>query len=189
MGCLPLFRLRFRLILQVKVNMKSSLDLQPAADAVEDELTIGQLAARFGLATHVLRHWEDVGLIEPAERVNGRRRYRGWHVARVATILLAKDAGLGLDQIRAFLGASGGPARKELLRRHRDELDRRLAAIEASREIVQHGIDCRAEDFTRCPNFLRIAEQKAAGRPYRPGAMQIPIRQVAGHQGASVDAA
>jgi MerR family transcriptional regulator, copper efflux regulator len=113
----------------------------------------------------VLRHWEDVGLIEPAERVNGRRRYRPWHAARVATILIAKEAGLTLDQIRAIFDAPDGPARKQLLRRHRDELDRRLAAIEASRQIVQHGIDCRAEDFTRCPNFLRIVEEKAAGRP------------------------
>jgi hypothetical protein len=30
------------------------------------EYTIGELAARFGLATHVLRHWEDVGLLSPA---------------------------------------------------------------------------------------------------------------------------
>ena len=145
--------------------MKSSPNMQPASNAAEDELTIGQLAARFGLATHVLRHWEDVGLIEPAERVNGRRRYRPWHVARVATILLSKEAGFTLDQIRAMLDAPDGPARKKLLRRHRDQLDRRLAGIEAARQIVQHGIDCRAEDFTRCPNFLRIVEEKAAGRP------------------------
>jgi DNA-binding transcriptional MerR regulator len=145
--------------------MKSSLDMQPASDAAEDELTIGPLAARFGLATHVLRHWEDVGLIEPAERVNGRRRYRQWHVSRVATILLSKEAGFTLDQIKAILDAPDGPARKELLRRHRDELDRRLAGIEASRRIVQHGINCRAEDFTRCPNFLRIVEEMAAGGP------------------------
>jgi DNA-binding transcriptional MerR regulator len=139
--------------------------MQPASDPAENELTIGQLAARFGLATHVLRHWEDVGLIEPTERVNGRRRYRTWHVSRVATILLTKEAGFTLDQIRAILDAPDGPARKELLRRHRDELDRRLAGIEASRRIVQHGIDCGAEDFTRCPNFLRIVEEMAAGRP------------------------
>jgi MerR family transcriptional regulator, copper efflux regulator len=145
--------------------MKSSLNTQPASNSAEDEFTIGQLAARFGLATHVLRHWEDVGLIEPAERVNGRRRYRPWHISRVATILLSKEAGFTLDQIKAILDAPDGPARKELLRRHRDQLDRRLAGIEASRRIVQHGIDCRAEDFTRCPNFLRIVEEMAAGAP------------------------
>ena len=145
--------------------MKSSLDSQSANDAEEVELTIGQLAARFGLATHVLRHWEEVGLIEPAERVNGRRRYRPWHVSRVATILLSKRAGFTLDQIKAIFDAPDGPARKELLRHHRDELDRRLAGIEASRQIVQHGIECRAEDFTRCPNFMRIVEEMAAGGP------------------------
>lgn len=145
--------------------MKSSPDMQSASEATGDELTIGQLGARFGLATHVLRHWEDAGLIEPAERVNGRRRYRPWHVSRVATILLSKEAGFRLDQIKAILDAPNGPARKQLLRRHRDELDRRLAAIEASRQIVQHGIDCPAEDFTRCPNFLRIVEEMAAGGP------------------------
>jgi DNA-binding transcriptional MerR regulator len=99
------------------------------------------------------------------ERVNGRRGYRPWHVARVATILLSKEAGFRLDEIRAMLDAPDGPARKELLRRRRDELDRRLASIQASRQIVQHGIDCRAEDLTRCPNFLRILEEKAAGGP------------------------
>ena len=31
-------------------------------------LTIGELATRFGLATHVLRHWEDEGLLSPARR-------------------------------------------------------------------------------------------------------------------------
>ena len=145
--------------------MKSSLDMRSASDATAGELTIGQLGARFGLATHVLRHWEDVGLIEPAERVNGRRRYRPWHVSRVATILLSKEAGFTLTEIKAILDAPDGPARKELLRRHRDELDRRLARIKAARQIVQHGIDCRAEDFTRCPNFLRIVEAMAAGGP------------------------
>ena len=142
--------------------MKSSPVSPPATDLAEDELTIGQLAARFGLATHVLRHWEDVGLITPDERVNGRRRYGAWQAARVATILLTKEAGFRLDQIKAILDAPDGPARKELLRRHRDELDRRLAGIEASRQMVQHAIDCPEEDFTRCPNFLRIVEETVA---------------------------
>jgi DNA-binding transcriptional MerR regulator len=145
--------------------MKSSPESQPASDAVDGDLTIGRLAAHFGLATHVLRHWEVVGLIEPAERVHGRRRYRQWHISRVATILLMKEAGLTLEQINAIFAAPDGPARKELLRRHRDELDRRLAGIEASRRIVQHGIDCPAEDFTHCPNFLRIVEEMAAAGP------------------------
>jgi len=57
-------------------------------------MRIGDLAARFGLATHVLRHWEDVGLLTPAARVAGRRQYDESHVARVVMIQRAKAAGL-----------------------------------------------------------------------------------------------
>jgi len=39
------------------------------------EFTIGELAARSGVATPVLRHWEDVGLLSPDRRVAGRRVY------------------------------------------------------------------------------------------------------------------
>lgn len=46
-----------------------------------DHMPIGELAARFGRGTHVLRHWEDQGLLTPAERVNGRRYYDESHAA------------------------------------------------------------------------------------------------------------
>ncbi|MEU1481969.1 MerR family DNA-binding transcriptional regulator [Streptomyces sp. NPDC005760] len=39
--------------------MKSSGDNGVSA------MSIGALAARFGLATHVLRHWESMGLLHP----------------------------------------------------------------------------------------------------------------------------
>jgi DNA-binding transcriptional MerR regulator len=38
-------------------------------------MSIGALAARFGLATHVLRHWESMGLLHPVRDAGGRRRY------------------------------------------------------------------------------------------------------------------
>jgi MerR family copper efflux transcriptional regulator len=148
--------------------MKSTPNSKPDTTVTEEaELTIGQLAGRFGLASHVLRHWEGVGVIAPAERVNGRRRYREWHLARVAMIIRCKEAGLSLDQIRAILDAPNGQARKQLLREHRDELERRIAVIRASKEMVEHGIDCPAGDFTQCPNFLRLVDELVAGRPSR----------------------
>lgn len=36
---------------------------------------IGELARRFGLAAHVLRHWESMGLLEPARDGIGQRTY------------------------------------------------------------------------------------------------------------------
>lgn len=67
------------------------------------ELTIGELAERFGLATHVLRYWESRGLIEPARRAGGQRRYGRDALVRVALILMGKEAGLGLRSLGALL--------------------------------------------------------------------------------------
>ena len=66
--------------------MKSSRDV---------DLSVGELAARFQMATHVLRHWEDVGLLTPRRDGSGRRRYGRGDVFRVATIVRSKAAGLG----------------------------------------------------------------------------------------------
>ncbi len=45
---------------------------------------IGEIAERFGIATSVLRHWEDVGLLRPSRDSAGRRRYDLDDVTRVA---------------------------------------------------------------------------------------------------------
>lgn len=135
--------------------MKSSgVDDRPTAT-----LTIGELASRFGLAPHVLRHWEAMGLLTPAERVNGRRRYGRAHVARVGMILRGKQAGMPLAEIRELLAAPDGPSRRAVLHAHLDELDRRIAEIQASKHLIDHVLGCRYEDFTECPRFQEEMER------------------------------
>ncbi|GAA3761241.1 MerR family transcriptional regulator [Plantactinospora mayteni] len=129
-----------------------------AASSQTREFTIGELAARFGLATHVLRHWESVGLLRPDRRVNGRRRYTSAEFTRVAIIMQGRAVGFGLDELRLMLGADNGAARRAVLQRHRDELDRRIATATAARDLLDHALDCPAEDFLRCPNFQRLVQ-------------------------------
>ncbi|MEV4091364.1 MerR family transcriptional regulator [Streptosporangium saharense] len=123
-----------------------------------DSMRIGELAERFDLAPHVLRHWESMGLLTPAERVNGRRRYTRDHAVRVMTIIRAKAAGMSLDQIRDVLTVSGGAERRALLQRHHAELERKLREISASKALIEHLMRCTADDFTRCPDYRRLAE-------------------------------
>jgi len=120
-----------------------------------EEMTIGELAARFGLATHVLRHWEAMGLLTPAARVNGRRRYRQEHVYRVALILRGKETGLSLGQLREFLSTPDSSSRRALFERHRVALERRIAQAQAAKAMIEHALECPYEDFTQCPNFQR----------------------------------
>ncbi|MGW5053589.1 MerR family transcriptional regulator [Actinokineospora sp. NPDC004072] len=114
-------------------------------------MTIGELAARFGLATHVLRHWEAMGLLTPARRANGRRVYDDSHLTTVAVIRLGKESGLSLEQIRTLLAQPS--ARRAVLDEQRAALRARIAALQASLDLLDHAAECPAEDFRTCPDF------------------------------------
>ncbi|MEV6429835.1 MerR family transcriptional regulator [Nocardia sp. NPDC051463] len=133
------------------------------------EFTIGALAARFGLATHVLRHWESMGLLQPAGRVSGRRRYVQDHVVRVAMIVRGKAAGLSLEQLRKMLDAPDRAARRTVLARQYEELGVRIAEAQASQRMIEHAMACEAEDFTQCPTFRQLVAAVAEGSNTPPG--------------------
>lgn len=114
-------------------------------------MTIGELAARFGLGGHVLRHWEAMGLLSPRRSAGGRRVYDDTDAATVAIILIGKDSGLSLEQIRTLL--ADPTARRDLLAEHRAALQARIDALQASVALLDHAADCPAEDFRACPEF------------------------------------
>ncbi|GAB3873948.1 hypothetical protein GCM10029964_015110 [Kibdelosporangium lantanae] len=72
---------------------------------------------------------------------------------RVASIILTKQAGLPLPDIRAFLTACEPAARKDVLRRNRDELKARMAALRAALDLLEAGLNCPHEDIVTCPNY------------------------------------
>lgn len=115
--------------------------------------SIGALAGYFGLAPHVLRHWESVGLLTPATRAGGRRRYTQAHLARVAMILRSKEIGLSLAQIRDLLDACDGRGRRRILQSQLSALDEQIERIQTSKQLIAHVLTCRYEDFTECPRF------------------------------------
>jgi MerR family transcriptional regulator, copper efflux regulator len=117
------------------------------------EYTIGELAARFELATHVLRHWEDMGLLSPARRVAGRRVYGPAHVTRVAEIMLGKDAGFSLEQLRELFAAPDRDRRREVLRGQLAQVRQRIARLTLSQTLLEHGLRCRHPDYQSCPRF------------------------------------
>lgn len=128
-------------MLGLNVDMKSS------------PMTIGQVADHFGLRAHVLRHWESVGLLHPARIEGGRRRYTRDDRFRVASIVLAKQAGLSLPDIRAFLTTIHTAARKDVLRRNHRALQARMAELRSALDFLEAGLNCSHEDIATCPNY------------------------------------
>jgi DNA-binding transcriptional MerR regulator len=112
------------------------------------EYSIGELAGRFGLATHVLRHWEEMGLLSPARRVAGRRVYGAEHVTRVAEILLGKDAGFSLEQLRELFTAPDRERRRRVLRGQLAQVRERIA---------------RLADYQSCPQFQAMVLARLDG--------------------------
>ena len=111
-------------------------------------LTVGALAKASGLTVRTLHHWDDLGLLVPAERSSsGYRRYGPGEVSRLYRILALRRLGLSLDEIAAALDREGpdlaGAVRAHLARveeglavqaRLRDRLVRILDALDADGE-------------------------------------------------------
>jgi MerR family copper efflux transcriptional regulator len=117
-----------------------------------DMKSIGEVAAHFGLPTHVLRHWESAGLLTPT-RDGDRRRYTDADLYRVASILMAKEAGFGLADIRAMLAAPSASVRHEVLARHHRALTDRIAQAQAALSMLAGALDCPHDDVMACPHF------------------------------------
>jgi MerR family copper efflux transcriptional regulator len=150
--------------------MKSS----PAAPTLR---SIGDTAARFGLDTHVLRHWEDKGLLSPARDGADRRRYGDDDLVRIAVILRSKAAGMTLDQIVLLLDDDHGPRRHAVLQEHLAELDRRMREMELSRAMTLHAFACEAHDMTRCPGFRATIQDVLDGTAAWPTDQVMPTGQ------------
>ena len=154
--------------------------------------SIGELAARFGLATHVLRHWETAGVLQPAGRQSGRRRYGPAHVARLAMIVRCRQVGFSLPEIQAMLDAPDPTARRAVLEEKQAALVRLQAEIAATNQLIEHALDCPEHDFSQCPGFQAVVGHVIAGSDLaaaramlRPLAAQACHPSVAGGQADS----
>ena len=121
-----------------------------------DELTIGELAARSGVAPSALRFYEAQGLIVARRTSGNQRRYHRAILRRIALIQAGRTAGIPLERIRAALEtlpAHRTPTRRDwerLSRGWRDDLDRRIATLQALRSRLTTCIGCGCLSIDAC---------------------------------------
>ena len=121
---------------------------------MENLLTIGEVAARAGVRTSALRYYEQTGLLEPAARVSGRRRYEASAVETLAVIRFCQGLGFSLAEVRELLTPPRGPAQKRhwraLVDEKLDELNGVLASTRAMKKILLASRDCDCVDLEQC---------------------------------------
>jgi MerR family redox-sensitive transcriptional activator SoxR len=135
---------------------------------VLEDLTIGELSVRSGVAPSALRFYEAEGLIDARRTSGNQRRYDRAVLRRVALIQAGRAAGVRLERIRAALDTlpdARTPTRRDwerLSRGWREDLDRQIATLEALRSRLTTCIGCGCLSIDRCS--LLNPEDEAAGR-------------------------
>jgi MerR family transcriptional regulator, redox-sensitive transcriptional activator SoxR len=119
-------------------------------------LTIGQVASRAGINSSAVRFYEREGVLPPAERVSGQRRYGEDTIRRLEVIDIAKRAGFNLDEVRLLLNdTSGELPLRELAQRKLPEVEALIARAEAMRDWLLKAQHCRCSSLELCALFAR----------------------------------
>ena len=121
-------------------------------------MKIGEVSAASGVSQRMIRHYEKIGLIDPAmRRDSGYRDYDGRDVHTLQFIGRARDLGFPVEEIRHLLAlwrdrerASGDV--KALALARAAELKRKVRMLDEMRRSLEHlAASCHGDDRPDCP--------------------------------------
>jgi len=118
-------------------------------------LRIGQVADLAGVNIQTLRYYERRGLLDPPQRrPSGQREYPEQTVALVRVVKAAQRLGFTLAEIQDLLQVSAHRAGPSELRRRAtakiDEIDRKIAQLQAVRATLVAVLDADCDSLTDC---------------------------------------
>lgn len=107
------------------------------------ELTVGQVAERYGVTVLTLHHYDQVGLVRPPARtLSGYRLYGDADLARLATVVAYRRLGLSLDMIARLLDDEGSvlfhlQQQRDVVADRIEELQHLAAALDRAIEMKE----------------------------------------------------
>jgi MerR family redox-sensitive transcriptional activator SoxR len=140
-----------------------------------ETLTIGELAARSGVAPSALRYYERLGLIRATRTGGNQRRYDRAELRRLSFIRIAQQVGISLQEIRAALDSlpeARTPTRADWARLSatwRSRLTDRIDLLTRLRDELTSCIGCGCLSLQRCQLYNPGDVMAAAG----PGANRL----------------
>lgn len=122
-------------------------------------LTIGEVARRAGVRTSALRYYEEVGVLPPAERSGGQRRYDEAILARLAVVRLAQEVGFTVAEIRSLVDGFDRvgvtSARwQELASRKLSEIEALIRRAEQMKQVLEESLHCGCLTLDACTLVL-----------------------------------
>lgn len=120
-------------------------------------MRIGEAAAVIGVATHVLRHWEDERVVVPDRTSAGHRTYTEEHLQRLRIVMACQEVGLSLADIRLVLHRAESE-RTAVIERHLDRIHEQQGRLERAEQFLSHVVGCRHDLVSRCPGCRDYAK-------------------------------
>ena len=122
--------------------------------------SIGEVAREAKVEASTLRYYESIGLLLPAERVNGQRRYDEESMKRLTVIQIAKEAGFTLKEIDTLLSGFSDdtpPSErwKTLASNKLLEIDALIAKAQGMKMVLEEGMNCDCLSLDVCAHFIR----------------------------------
>lgn len=129
-------------------------------------MNIGEAAARSGVPAKTIRYYEDIALIESADRTaNGYRAYSDEDVHTLRFLASARSLGFTVAQCRDLLALYRDRERssadvKAIAASHVAEIDEKIGSLRAMRATLSTLMHkCQGDDRPDCP----IIEELASG--------------------------
>ena len=128
-------------------------------------MNIGQAASASGVSPKMIRHYEEIGLVQrPKRTMSNYRTYSDNDVHVLRFVRAARELGFSLKQIGDLLGLwrdRRRPSRrvKALVMEHVDELDRKIAEMLAMKATLEHlAHHCHGDERPECPILEDLAK-------------------------------
>jgi MerR family copper efflux transcriptional regulator len=128
-------------------------------------MNIGAAAAASGVTAKMIRHYEAIGLLQPAKRrANAYRDYGARDVHELRFIKRARRLGFSTPEIAALLQLwrdRSRPSRdvRNIAERHVAELEARIAEMQAMAKTLHGLVDaCWGDGRPECPILDDLAE-------------------------------
>jgi len=118
-------------------------------------MTIGEVARRTGLATSAVRYYEQLGLIPPAARRGGRRLFDQRALTQLRVVVLAREVGFTLAEIRQLVAEFRQQRWRKLAERKLDEIRQARARLEAMSSLLEKLLRCACFDLDVCGRALQ----------------------------------
>lgn len=119
-------------------------------------MKIGEVAAELAVEVHVLRHWDEMGVVSPDRSSTGRREYSGEDLTRLRVVLASRRVGMSLPDIRAVLHR-GEPDRSAVISRRIRDIRNQRAYLDSSERFLIHVVTCTHDMLTRCDRCMEFA--------------------------------